>query len=176
MHITHDLSACLKADQVILFEDGTNVESGTHEALLANPESKYRQFYNASLGRQHETGDDEDDSVDEAGTSTDADDEDSTTEESGEETSEASTPDDPKVPIVMHVSWFGEHDEHTGESPELYARIEEIHEHDNEEQGNLQVTVEDDEDEGNDSGFEASSQASFCPEESAASRDGAAMT
>lgn len=50
VHITHDLSACLRADQVILFEEGTNVESGTHDSLLAQIDSRYCQFYMASLG------------------------------------------------------------------------------------------------------------------------------
>lgn len=59
MHITHDLSACLKADQVILFEDGCNVESGTHEDLLAKADSKYRQFYMASLGHENDSDDDD---------------------------------------------------------------------------------------------------------------------
>lgn len=152
MHITHDLSACLKADQVILFEDGKNVESGTHEALLADPDSKYRLFYNASLGREYEGSDQEDDS------DNDADIEESDTENTeAESSSEAgSTPDNPTF-FLMHLSPLGE-------SPELYARIEEISEDIEEEQEILDVVDEQKdqrEDEANDSGFEASSQANF---------------
>lgn len=62
VHITHDLSACLRADQVILFEEGTNVECGTHESLLAQADSRYRQFYMASLGG-YEQDDEEQTSV-----------------------------------------------------------------------------------------------------------------
>lgn len=59
VHITHDLSACLRADQVILFENGTNVEAGTHHELLAKAESRYRQFYLASIGRDEYRDDQE---------------------------------------------------------------------------------------------------------------------
>lgn len=52
VHITHDLSACLNADQVILFENGTNVETGTHAELLTRLDSRYRQFYMASIGQE----------------------------------------------------------------------------------------------------------------------------
>jgi hypothetical protein len=63
IHITHDLTACLKADQVILFEEGKSVEAGTHEALLSSPNSKYAEFYNASMGHREDEED-----TDESGT------------------------------------------------------------------------------------------------------------
>lgn len=66
VHITHDLSACLKADQVILFDDGCNVESGTHEALLAKANSKYGEFYKATLGHQNDEDEDDDGETEEA--------------------------------------------------------------------------------------------------------------
>ena len=45
-----------------MFEDGKNVESGTHEGLLAIPDSQYRTFYMASLGQEDKEDKGEDDS------------------------------------------------------------------------------------------------------------------
>jgi hypothetical protein len=51
-----------------MFEDGKNIESGTHEALLAQLDSRYRRFYLASLGQddddEEDDGDDEESVVD----------------------------------------------------------------------------------------------------------------
>lgn len=38
-----------------MFEEGKNIESGTHEELLARPNGKYRKFYFASLGHDEES-------------------------------------------------------------------------------------------------------------------------
>lgn len=52
-----------------MFEDGKNIESGTHEGLLAQLDSQYRKFYLASLGQndddeEQEEADDEESVVD----------------------------------------------------------------------------------------------------------------
>lgn len=208
VHITHDLSACLKADQVILFEDGCNVESGTHEDLLAQADSKYRQFYMASLGHENDSDDnDREQDTDQV-------------EETGEESEIAeSQPEvltsnleklraaqghcqcahhdeldsghaiNDKIPKMIFLSMFGNDDDHEelsesvehgfaqldniglGVTPEeTITRFEEIdeesHKGDAEEAEEVEGVVEEaaDDDDGNDSGFEASSQSSFCTE------------
>lgn len=60
IHITHDLAACIKADQVIMFEDGKLIETGTHADLLEKADSRYRAFYMAHTG-QDEDGQSADD-------------------------------------------------------------------------------------------------------------------
>lgn len=100
IHITHDLAACIKADQVILFDEGKNVESGTHEGLLAQPDSKYRQFYMASIGHggddNSEDDEEDDDSVDEEAAEEEDDDEDDGEDENDDAREEEQSADDIK--------------------------------------------------------------------------------
>lgn len=37
-----------------MFEEGKNIESGTHDELLARSDSQYRKFYLASLGQDED--------------------------------------------------------------------------------------------------------------------------
>jgi len=46
--ITHQLSIARRADKIAMFEDGTITEFGTHESLLAHPESHYAALYRAA--------------------------------------------------------------------------------------------------------------------------------
>lgn len=186
IHITHDLSACLKADQVILFEDSTNMESGTHEDLLSRPDSKYREFYTATLGRGDDGGDSDDEEEEETEADVEkdgadvlateanfADDENSGAEEVEGEASEQGTPEDPHLPAVVQLSWIPETDSQSGNSPECTARIVEINEDELEDHKIVEDPFEEDEkeDDDDDSGFEASSQSSFGPEKLPASKD-----
>ena len=59
VHITHDLAACIRADKVIMFEDGQLIETGTHAELVEREGGKYRAFYLAHTGQDDE-GEDED--------------------------------------------------------------------------------------------------------------------
>jgi ATP-binding cassette subfamily B protein len=43
--IAHRLATIRKADRILVFYQGKIVEEGTHEVLLANPESLYRRLY-----------------------------------------------------------------------------------------------------------------------------------
>jgi ATP-binding cassette subfamily B protein len=43
--IAHRLSTVSRADKILVLEQGQVVESGTHNQLLANPESRYARFY-----------------------------------------------------------------------------------------------------------------------------------
>ena len=48
--ITHRLSTIRNADQIAFLEDGRIQEMGNHEALMAIPEGRYRQFVLAESG------------------------------------------------------------------------------------------------------------------------------
>ena len=43
--IAHRLSTVRQADRILVFERGRIVEQGTHEALLARPDGRYRGLY-----------------------------------------------------------------------------------------------------------------------------------
>ena len=55
--IAHRLSTIRKADQIVVIEDGTVQEVGTHDELIRRPRGLYRRFYELqfSLGGQLET-------------------------------------------------------------------------------------------------------------------------
>ena len=44
--IAHKLNTIRTADVIYLIENGTIVESGTHETLLENKSSRYNKYYN----------------------------------------------------------------------------------------------------------------------------------
>ena len=75
--------------------------------------------------------------------------------------------------MAVHFSWLHGQDGQAGKSPESFARIEEIHEDELEEHKTMEGALGEDEkdDESDDSGFEASSQSSFCPEKFPAPKD-----
>lgn len=43
--IAHRLATIKAVDRILVFDDGRVIEQGTHESLLANPASRYRQLY-----------------------------------------------------------------------------------------------------------------------------------
>lgn len=159
------------------------MESGTHEDLLSKPESKYGEFYAASLGRVSDEAGKEsstESSAEEdlaalnafadlviAEEGDDADEEGSGAEESEGEVSEAASSNDYQPPMMMHISWLGDRDENPGESPESFTRFEEIHDGSKEQEVLKDIVEEGEEDEedDDDSGFEGSSQSSVCPED-----------
>ena len=59
VHITHDLAACIRADKVIMFEDGQLIETGTHAELVEREGGKYRAFYLAHTGQDDDEEDEE---------------------------------------------------------------------------------------------------------------------
>jgi ABC-type multidrug transport system fused ATPase/permease subunit len=50
--ITHRLSTVQRADEIVYLADGRVVESGSAEALMANPEGAYRRFVELELSSQ----------------------------------------------------------------------------------------------------------------------------
>ncbi|MBI3573872.1 ATP-binding cassette domain-containing protein [Candidatus Kaiserbacteria bacterium] len=50
MVIAHRLSTIRKMDRIIVLEAGRIMEDGTHESLLANPESLYRKLWSLQAG------------------------------------------------------------------------------------------------------------------------------
>ena len=50
--IAHRLSTVINSDRILLVEDGTIVDEGTHEELLKNSKT-YHQLYEAELKKQH---------------------------------------------------------------------------------------------------------------------------
>ena len=48
--ITHRLNTIRRADQILFVEDGALVEAGTHEALMALPDGRYRAFVANAAG------------------------------------------------------------------------------------------------------------------------------
>ncbi len=50
--IAHRLSTVINSDRILLVEDGTIVDEGTHEKLLKNSKT-YHQLYEAELKKQH---------------------------------------------------------------------------------------------------------------------------
>ena len=49
--VTHRLSTIRRADQILFLRDGTILESGTHEELVAKPRGAYRAFVDLEEGR-----------------------------------------------------------------------------------------------------------------------------
>jgi len=47
--IAHRLSTVMRADKIVVMEDGKVEETGSHRALLRNPKSLYRHFWNLQL-------------------------------------------------------------------------------------------------------------------------------
>lgn len=43
--IAHRLSTIQRADRILVFDNGRIIEQGNHAALMANPQSRYRQLY-----------------------------------------------------------------------------------------------------------------------------------
>lgn len=107
VHITHDLAACVRADQVIMFEDGRLIESGTHDELVNRSNSKYRAFFLAHTGAEdvgnddRDVEDDEDEDEDERRHTEDE----SRTESEGESGPGAS-PDDEKTTQIVTSEIF----------------------------------------------------------------------
>ena len=50
--IAHRLSTVINSDRILLVEDGTIVDEGTHEELLKNSKI-YHQLYDAELKKQN---------------------------------------------------------------------------------------------------------------------------
>lgn len=47
VYISHRLSSCRFCDKIAVFDGGSVVQIGTHEALLSDPEGKYYELWNA---------------------------------------------------------------------------------------------------------------------------------
>lgn len=47
IYISHRLSSCRFCDEIIVFDEGSMVQQGTHEALLAQEHGKYCELWNA---------------------------------------------------------------------------------------------------------------------------------
>lgn len=47
IYISHRLSSCRFCDEIIVFHEGSMVQQGSHEALLAQEGGKYRELWNA---------------------------------------------------------------------------------------------------------------------------------
>lgn len=47
IYISHRLSSCKFCDEILVFEDGTVIQQGTHMQLLAQTEGKYSELWNA---------------------------------------------------------------------------------------------------------------------------------
>ena len=47
VYISHRLSSCRFCDEIIVFHEGSIVQRGSHERLLAEGEGKYKELWNA---------------------------------------------------------------------------------------------------------------------------------
>ena len=47
IYISHRLSSCRFCDQIAVFHEGSLVQLGSHEALMADPQGKYYTLWNA---------------------------------------------------------------------------------------------------------------------------------
>ena len=47
IYISHRLSSCRFCDTIAVFDGGRVVQSGTHQALVADPDGKYAQLWSA---------------------------------------------------------------------------------------------------------------------------------
>ncbi len=47
IYISHRLSSCKFCDEIAVFHEGSIVQKGTHEALLADESGKYRELWSA---------------------------------------------------------------------------------------------------------------------------------
>ena len=47
IYISHRLSSCKFCDEILVFDRGSIIQQGTHEALLGQPDSKYAQLWKA---------------------------------------------------------------------------------------------------------------------------------
>lgn len=47
IYISHRLSSCRFCDEIIVFHEGSIVQRGSHERLLAEGEGKYKELWNA---------------------------------------------------------------------------------------------------------------------------------
>lgn len=47
IYISHRLSSCKFCDEIAVFHEGTVIQQGTHEALVADTTSKYYELWNA---------------------------------------------------------------------------------------------------------------------------------
>ena len=47
LFISHRLSSCRFCDEILVFDEGTLVQRGTHETLLENVSGKYHELWNA---------------------------------------------------------------------------------------------------------------------------------
>ena len=47
LFISHRLSSCRFCDEILVFDEGTFVQRGTHETLLENGSGKYYELWNA---------------------------------------------------------------------------------------------------------------------------------
>ena len=47
VYISHKLSFCRFCSRIVVFDNGTVIQEGTHEELLGNPNGKYSQLWNA---------------------------------------------------------------------------------------------------------------------------------
>ena len=54
VYIIHRLSSCRFCDEILVFHEGKMIQQGSHEELLAKPEGKYAQLWDAQANIIHE--------------------------------------------------------------------------------------------------------------------------
>ncbi|CAF4747745.1 unnamed protein product, partial [Rotaria magnacalcarata] len=54
--VSHRLSTIRNAHQIYVFDNGTVIEHGTHEKLMANEESAYQELFQAQQREHMESG------------------------------------------------------------------------------------------------------------------------
>lgn len=47
IYISHRLASCRFCDMIMVFDDGSIVQAGTHDELVLNEQGKYYQLWNA---------------------------------------------------------------------------------------------------------------------------------